>query len=296
MTNVQNIGRKRKKNGFTQISNIMLEDNRLSWKAKGLLAYMLSRPNNWKITKTDLYNRATEGRDAMQKGLNELKECGYLHTYPHYKDGQLNGWIWEYDDAPFTPEEREFSTTENPHKTGENVLEFSTTENQYDRISARQDSSTYNNTKANNTNLNNTKAKEKKNKSADSLQFEEEFGRFWKLYPRKTKRVDALNSFIKARKVKKIPYETIESGLYKYLDYLEAQNTEEQFITHGSTWLNQRRWEDQFGTTIKKKPKNALDYMKQKYGENGGNDYESYGNGEIIDYYPTVLPESFQGF
>ena len=48
------LDRKRKKNGFTQVSNAMLEDTRLSWRAKGLLCYMLSRPDNWKINKTDL--------------------------------------------------------------------------------------------------------------------------------------------------------------------------------------------------------------------------------------------------
>ena len=53
----------------------------LSWRAKGILSYMLSRPDNWKINKTDLYKRGKEGRDAMQAALNELKELDYLHIY-----------------------------------------------------------------------------------------------------------------------------------------------------------------------------------------------------------------------
>jgi hypothetical protein len=98
------VGRKRKKNGFTQISNSMLEDNQLSWRAKGLLAYMLSRPDNWKINKADLLKRGTEGRDAMQGALKELKDLGYLHIYSKTSgNGQIAEWVWEYDDVPFEP-------------------------------------------------------------------------------------------------------------------------------------------------------------------------------------------------
>ena len=79
----------------------------------------------------------------------------------------------------------------------------------------------------------------------------------------------ACDAFKKARKIKKIPYETIQNGLYRYLRYLEQQETEEQFIMHGSTWFNQEKWQDEYITTgIKKKPKNALEYFKQKYGGN----------------------------
>ena len=102
MNEAKTIGRKRKKNGFTQVSNTMLEDDRLSWRAKGLLCYMLSRPDNWKINRTDLYRRATEGRDAMTSALKELKDLKYLHIYRRKSEGNLfEGWIWEYDDEPF---------------------------------------------------------------------------------------------------------------------------------------------------------------------------------------------------
>lgn len=291
----ETVGRKRKKNGFTQISNALFEDPKLSWKAKGILGYLLSRPNNWKINKTDLYKRATEGRDAMQKGLNELRENGYLHVYPNYENGKLNGWIWEYDDTPFMPEVLNSSTTENQQETGEIVLNSSTTENQYDRNSERQKTSTYNNTSTNNTNNNKTKAKKNKiSEAKNSPDLEVEFEQFWDIYPRRVKREPAFNAFKKARKVKKVPYETIINGLYRYIKYLEENCKEEEFITHASTWLNQQRWEDNHNTTIKKKPKNAIEYMQQKYGQDGGNHYESYGNRNTFDHYPTMLPESVQ--
>jgi DNA-binding PadR family transcriptional regulator len=147
---------------------------------------------------------------------------------------------------------------------------------------------THNNTSINNTN-NNTK--NKKNNSSNSPQIESEFEQLWKIYPRKMGKKKAFDSFKKARKVKKIPYETIENGLYRYIRYLEQQETDESFIMHGSTWFNQEKWQDEYITTgINKKPKNAMEYFRMKH---GGDIYEPDGNGKVIDYNPEVIPEFF---
>lgn len=54
-----------------------VEDSSLSYKAKGILTYCLSRPPNWKITMSDLVDRSTDGRDAVQSGVKELCQFGY---------------------------------------------------------------------------------------------------------------------------------------------------------------------------------------------------------------------------
>jgi len=53
-------------------------DSRLSWKAKGLHTYLISRPPHWKFYYRDLVKRAQDGRDAVRSGLKELQETGYL--------------------------------------------------------------------------------------------------------------------------------------------------------------------------------------------------------------------------
>ena len=63
------------------------QSNNLSYRAKGILGYMLSRPDNWKFNKTDLVRRSIEGRDAVYKAIDELKEQGYLHIYPNIRKG-----------------------------------------------------------------------------------------------------------------------------------------------------------------------------------------------------------------
>lgn len=54
------------------------EDSRVSYGAKGLHLYLSSRPKNWKLNKQDLLNRSTNGRDAVNAFIKELKFYGYL--------------------------------------------------------------------------------------------------------------------------------------------------------------------------------------------------------------------------
>ena len=55
-----------------------LSDNRMSWKAKGLHTYFLSKPDDWVIRVSDLIKRSIDGRDSVYGGLKELRKYGYL--------------------------------------------------------------------------------------------------------------------------------------------------------------------------------------------------------------------------
>ncbi len=68
------------------------------------------------------------------------------------------------------------------------------------------------------------------------------FDEFYKLYPRKVGRFMANKSFKKlSRRDKMLAYD----GLLNYIKFWEHNKTEKQFIPHPSTWINQRRWEDE---------------------------------------------------
>lgn len=60
------------------MSNYHLRDKRLSLKAKGLLSYMLSLPNDWDYSLAGLCSICKEGKDAIRSTLKELKEYKYL--------------------------------------------------------------------------------------------------------------------------------------------------------------------------------------------------------------------------
>jgi len=70
------------KNNFVTMDKEFLENGSLSWKAKGILAYLLSKPDNWKVIASNLVNSATDGKGSVYKGLKELSEWGYYEKTP----------------------------------------------------------------------------------------------------------------------------------------------------------------------------------------------------------------------
>jgi len=72
----------KKPNSFVMIDRGFLENPNLSWKAKGILAYLLSKPDNWKVIVKDLVNHATDGKAAVYSGLGELKGQGHYQKTP----------------------------------------------------------------------------------------------------------------------------------------------------------------------------------------------------------------------
>ena len=139
------------------------------------------------------------------------------------------------------------------------------------------------------------KVKKKINKkSAPKTELEAEFDTLWAIYPRKINRAKALISYIKARKDKKYTYETIKNGLKRYIEQLEIQGTEPEYIMHGSTFFNQERFNDEYNVVgLKKKPKSAIEFWNREF---GGMDYEPPRDSEIIEHYSDELQEPFQGF
>lgn len=86
---------------FVQIDKSCLEDTSLSWKAKGLLAYLLSRPDDWKVYIEDLKSRSTDGRDSIYSGLKELTEAKYIvKKRLHDKSGKFAGWEYQVFEHP----------------------------------------------------------------------------------------------------------------------------------------------------------------------------------------------------
>jgi hypothetical protein len=60
------------------LDRFMLEDQRLSFRAKGLLAFLLAHPGFDLSDKRALTSASLEGMDAVETALKELEEAGYL--------------------------------------------------------------------------------------------------------------------------------------------------------------------------------------------------------------------------
>ena len=69
---------KNAENPFVMIDKNVFEDTSLSFKAKGILGYLLSRPNDWTLIIADIQKRSTDGKDSVKNGIDELIERGYI--------------------------------------------------------------------------------------------------------------------------------------------------------------------------------------------------------------------------
>jgi hypothetical protein len=63
---------------FVVIDKSSVEDDRLSWKARGLLAYLLSKPDGWHVYTSQLAKASPDGRASVLSGLRELENSGYI--------------------------------------------------------------------------------------------------------------------------------------------------------------------------------------------------------------------------
>lgn len=96
-----------KNNNYVVMNRTALNDNRLSWKAKGIMAYMLSMPDDWVFYMDELITHATDGKDSFKSGLKELKDNGYVERKPvrDEKTKRIVAWETIVHEAPIQQEE-----------------------------------------------------------------------------------------------------------------------------------------------------------------------------------------------
>ena len=90
----------KKKTDYTVISNVFLRDEKLSLKSKGLLAYVLSLPNDWVLYVTELSNHHKDGTSAIYSAFKELIEHGYVRRKRERIDGKLKGIDYIISETP----------------------------------------------------------------------------------------------------------------------------------------------------------------------------------------------------
>lgn len=81
---------KNKRDNFTIINNYFLKDKNLTFKAKGLLAYIMSLPDDWSISVNDLKTRSVDGKDSVSSGMKELIKHRYcIRNIERNPDGTI---------------------------------------------------------------------------------------------------------------------------------------------------------------------------------------------------------------
>lgn len=92
---------KDKNNPYVILNKGFLNRNDLSWKAKGVLAYLLSLPDDWQINVADLQKRSTDGKVGTRTGIKELMDAGYINRKMIKNEtGKICGYEYTVKEVP----------------------------------------------------------------------------------------------------------------------------------------------------------------------------------------------------
>lgn len=84
---------------YVQIPNAWLRDEKLSRRARGLLAELMTHRAGWHITIASLQKTGPEGRDAIRSAVQELVSRGYLvRRQTQGESGRFNEIEYEISD------------------------------------------------------------------------------------------------------------------------------------------------------------------------------------------------------
>lgn len=108
---------------FTQLPNTWLRDESLSFRARGLLALLMTHDDGWHVTLKALAEASpTEGIDALRTATVELEQRGYLkRTTIQGKGGKFEGTTWEICDPHDDGDVPLFSALDHPTTAGDRV-------------------------------------------------------------------------------------------------------------------------------------------------------------------------------
>lgn len=128
------------KRRYGTIPNDLLNSSDISFKAKGLYAYIQSKPENWEFSAERISKQVKEGLPSVVSALKELENFGYLVR----KRYQNNRGFWVVDYLLYEIPIEENLYTGNPIQ--ENPIIGNTT-NYSNKDFSKKDNNTYNNKK-----------------------------------------------------------------------------------------------------------------------------------------------------
>jgi uncharacterized protein YdaU (DUF1376 family) len=129
---------------------------------------------------------------------------------------------------------------------------------------------------------------QRKNKRTADPALTEAFASFWKLYPKKVSKADAVKAW---NKIKPDLVPTIMHSLGLHRSCEQWTKDEGQFIPNAATWLNKQKWEDEVRPHVERaeagRKLSAVELVAARGAERErarqGNIPEYFGQGEFLD-------------
>lgn len=195
------------KSRYGVVPNQVLNDPRLSLKAKGLFAYLQSKPEDWSFSLERIATQTKDQIDGVRTAVHELERFGFLKRSPFRNpEGLWAGYNYILLDSPSL----DLPTTVLPTLENGDTL-------------SNKDSS----------------KKEVVNKT-----HMEGWERFWKAYPRKIAKPAALRAW-NALRLTDGDVDKVLAGLDEWKASDQWERDGGRYIPHPATFLNQHRWEDE---------------------------------------------------
>jgi len=82
------------------VDNALFNDESLSWEARGLMGYLLSKPDHWQVRLHDLMKRGPAGEHKLRRILRELLHAGYLQRWRIKRPDGTFDWVTTIHEAP----------------------------------------------------------------------------------------------------------------------------------------------------------------------------------------------------
>jgi len=92
---------KDKETPYLMMNKSAIYDNTLSFKAKGIFAYLLSRPDDWQVYESEIVKHSTDGIASVKAGIKELIDKGYIIRFRiRNEKGKFQGYSYDVYEVP----------------------------------------------------------------------------------------------------------------------------------------------------------------------------------------------------
>lgn len=240
----------RPEGNFYLLNKAISEDRRLSWAARGVLVFLLGKPDHWEISVAHLRGETATsgkptGRDGVYGLLQELISAGYVQRRQDRSEsgvlGEINYLVSE-SPLPASPD------TAQPYPANPTLVS----------IEGKQG-------------LKGAARTEKPLRTSE-VELAEAFEVFWKLYPNKKSKKDARKAWEKLKPSAELR-QTLMIALGSHRLSRDWTKDDGQYVPMASTWINGERWTDVLkpGSSTGQAFNNLPDHTPDMYqgGDNG---------------------------
>lgn len=210
-----------KRDRYTTIDRATLNDERLSFKARGILVWLLDKPDDWRCASDEIARAGLEGREAVRTALNELAEHGYLVRSRHRDPatGRISTVSTVYE-RPVTGAQESVAGSPDDGSPDDGIsgpLLKTETKTVTEPVTTSPD-------------------------MADPDGSAEWFEKFWRAWPRKVKRGSAERAFKAA--MKRDGLDKIRPGVRAWRAWWTANRVPVSLIPYPATFLNGQQYLD----------------------------------------------------